>query len=376
MPTWMTPPLIRAVLHSLLATELSDYRGVPLSSLSDAPAIDSLERLYLASSVAEFFCLHETGMEDRLLMEESVDAWAALIGRAVAHTSGLVFHTSGSTGERKACHHRWADIDAEARALHQRIAEQVTPKRVVAWLPLHHLYGFMLGVAYPAVNGLEVQLADKTLPTLHEGDVVVTVPPRWAYLAKARAGWPPNGLGVSSTAPLPGEVASALAARGMPLMEIYGSSETGGVATRFAPAESYTLLSHWQRETSDTLIAADARPQRAHLPDHVAWEDARRFTLGSRHDDVVSVGGVNVSPSAVARELEALPEVQQCAVRPTQSHGQTRLKAFVVPTEAYRDEAATRLEKAISDWPSAKRPVSITYGDALPTNAMGKLTDW
>lgn len=376
MSTWMTSPLIGALLRSLLQSELSAYRGGPLSSLPDAPTIDSLERLYLASSVAEFFCLHETGIEDRLLMEESVEAWAALIAQAVAHTSGLVFHTSGSTGERKVCHHRWEDIEAEARALHQRVSEQVTSERVVAWLPLHHLYGFMLGVAYPSVNGLEVQLADKALPTLREGDVVVSVPPRWAYLAKARADWPPNVLGVSSTAPLPGEVASAIAERGMPLMEIYGSSETGGVATRFAHAGPYTLLSHWQRESSDTLIAADERPQRAQLPDHVAWEDARRFTLGSRHDDVVSVGGVNVSPSAVAREIEVLPEVRQCAVRPTQSHGQTRLKAFVVPAEAYRDEAATRLEKTITDWPSAKRPVSMTYGDALPTNAMGKLTDW
>ncbi len=109
----------------------------------------------MATAVAEFFCLYETGVEDRLLIDGSLEAWSQLVGDAIAHTSGLVFQTSGSTGEPKACHHRWEDIEAEARALQLRINECVVPKRVVAWLPLHHLYGFMLGVAYPALNGLE-----------------------------------------------------------------------------------------------------------------------------------------------------------------------------------------------------------------------------
>ncbi|NYS60021.1 AMP-binding protein [Vreelandella salicampi] len=378
MPTWMTPTLIRPLLCSLLQSELSAYRDVSLASLPDAPAIDSLERLYLASSVAAFFCLHETGVEDRLLMEESVEAWAALIAKAVAHTSGLVFRTSGSSGEPKACHHRWADIEAEAKALHQRISERTTPKRVVAWLPLHHLYGFMLGVAYPAFNGIDVVIADKTLPPLLEGDVVVTVPPRWAYLAKARTDWPSSVLGVSSTAPLPGEVAETLSRQNMAaVMEIYGSSETGGVATRFRHDAPFTLLPHWQRSTADTLTAADARAHAASLPDRVAWEDTRCFTLAGRHDDVVSIGGVNVSPIAVAREMEALPEVRQCAVRSTSAgDGQMRLKAFVVPAESSRHDVGERIDAMLNDWPAAKRPVSIIYGDALPTNAMGKVTDW
>nr|WP_284046884.1 AMP-binding protein [Halomonas llamarensis] len=373
----MTPKRILPLLRSLLQIELSAYRGIPPSSLPDAPAIDSLERLYLASSVAEFFCLHETGAEDRLLMKEGVEAWSELVAQAVAYTSGLAFRTSGTTGDPKVCHHRWADIEAEAQALHQRIGERITPKRVVAWLPLHHLYGFMLGVAYPAFNDLEVVVAGKTLPTLFEGDVVVTVPPRWAYLAKARSDWPPSVLGVSSTAPLPSDVGKSLARQKMAaVMEIYGSSETGGVATRFCHDAPFALLPHWQKATADTLSAADERHHVVSLPDRVTWKDARHFTLMGRHDDVVSIGGVNVSPAAVARELEALPDVRQCAVRPTQAgNGQVRLKAFVVPTDPARD-IAEDIDAALNEWPSAKRPISITYGDALPSNAMGKLTDW
>lgn len=377
MSGWLTPSAIHPLMRSLLHSELSTYRGVPPSALPDAPAMDSLERLYLASSVAEFFCLHETGMEDRLLMEESVEAWSQLVATAVAHTSGLVFRTSGSTGEPKPCHHRWEDIAAEAKALHQRIREHASPARIVAWLPLHHLYGFMLGVAYPAVNGLEMTVAGQTLPPLREGDGVVTVPPRWAFLARTRHDWPAGLLGVSSTAPLPAGVSQALTAQGMTLMEIYGSSETGGVATRFMPDAPFTLLSHWQQATPDTLTAADRRGQTVSLPDRVTWQGPCRFTLAGRHDDVVSIGGVNVSPAAVARELEALPDVHRCAVRPTLAgNGQLRLKAFVVLADDAPDNSAACIEAALDAWPAARRPVSITYGTALPTNTMGKLTDW
>lgn len=378
MATWMQPSLITSVLRSLLQSELSAYRGVPVSSLPDSPAVDSLESLYLASSVAEFFCLHETGVEDRLLIDGSLEAWSQLVGDAIDHTSGLVFRTSGSTGEPKECHHRWEDIEAEARALHLRINERIVPERVVAWLPLHHLYGFMLGVAYPALNGLDVCIAKKTLPPLREGDVVVTVPPRWAYLAKARHNWPTNVLGVSSTAPLPDDTAAQLADSDLTgVMEIYGSSETGGVATRFHSAEPFTLLPHWQKNTTDSLVSADSHHREAGLPDRVVWQEASRFMLAGRHDDQISIGGINISPSEVARELEALPEVQSCSVRAARAgDGQARLKAFVVPNNLAPETVTECLDATINDWPAAKRPVSFTFGDALPTNSIGKLADW
>ena len=378
MPAWMTPELASPLLYSLLQSELSTYRRVLPSSIPDAPEIDSLERLHLASCVADLFCLRETGSEDRLLMEQGVEAWAQLVSQAAAYTSGMAFSTSGSTGEPKACHHCWSAIEAEAGALHQRINRVITPRRVVAWLPLHHLYGFMLGVAYPAVNDVEVVVADKTLPVLLEGDVVVTVPPRWAYLARTRTGWPANVLGVSSTAPLPSDVVDELSRQNIDaVMEIYGSSETGGVATRFRHDEPFTLLSHWQKESSGRLKAAGARDLAVALPDRVVWEDTCRFTLAGRHDDMVSIGGVNVSPAAVARELEALPGVGQCTVRPSQAgNGQVRLKAFVVPDGSSRDDIAEYINATLNAWPAAKRPVAITYGDSLPVNAMGKLADW
>lgn len=177
MPQWLSKADCKAVLKSLLSAELADYRGTPVPDWQYSPSIDSLERLHLAACVNEFFCLHETGVEDRLLMTQSVDDWASLVADAVADTSGVTFRTSGSTGTPSPHLHRWEDIEAEAHALGHRFATLMPIQRVVSWLPLHHLYGFMLGVALPGVVSIpRLSVQTTTLPPLLPGDLVVTVP--------------------------------------------------------------------------------------------------------------------------------------------------------------------------------------------------------
>ncbi|EHJ93690.1 AMP-binding protein [Vreelandella boliviensis] len=376
MPQWLSEADCKAVLQSLLSAELAVYRGTSAPNWQDTPAIDSLERLHLAACVNEFFCLHETGAEDRLLMTQSFDDWASLVARAITETSGLTFRTSGSTGSPTAHLYRWEDIEAEAHALMQRFASRAPIHRVISWLPLHHLYGFMLGVALPSVLGIPRISADNAmLPALTAGDVVVTVPPRWDYLARSRNGWPANVVGVSSTAPLSADTSDALIAGGLTgLLEIYGSTETGGVATRWQKDEPYRLLAHWQRADTQHIQGVNSHIA-IPLLDNAHWYDEHTFTLLGRHDDVVTIGGVNVSPQHVAERLRALESVAECAIRTTGPTTTRRLKAFVVPVIS-KQETASAIAQATAQWPAAERPVGVTYGDALPTNALGKLTDW
>ncbi|TVP43353.1 MAG: acyl-CoA synthetase [Halomonas sp.] len=376
MPQWLSAADCKTVLQSLLSAELAAYRQTPVPDWQYLPTIDSLERLHLAACTNEFFCLHETGVEDRLLMTRHFDDWAAIVAQAVNTTSGLTLRTSGSTGSPVAHLHRWEDIEAEAVALARRFSARVPISRVISWLPLHHLYGFMLGIALPGVLGVPRIAADSmALPTLSSGDLLVTVPPRWEYLARSRTTWPANMLGVSSTAPLSAATWETVTERGLTgLLDIYGSTETGGVATRWRENEPYRLLAHWQRFDAQHIQRVDSHVATP-LSDNTCWHDESTFTLEGRHDDVVVIGGVNVSPQHVAQQLRALASVADCAIRTTGSATQLRLKAFVVP-ESSEHETANAIAQAIASWPAAERPIRITYGDALPTNTIGKLTDW
>lgn len=394
------------VLRSLLGAALSAHRGTETPPAWDASVpLDSLERLHLAASVNAFFRLHETGTEDRLLLLRDVDDWIAFVAEAVGATSGLAFQTSGSTGAPTSHVHPWAHLASEAEALHQRLTEVAPIERVVAWLPLHHLYGFMLGVALPEQMGVpRVWAQTAAPPAFGVGDLLVTVPPRWDYLARTRtertranADWPTPILGVSSTATLAPATHAALLGQDLPedrtgdltrglaanltgepskglsgLLDIYGSTETGGIATRWQPDAPYTLLAQWQRHDATQLRHRSGAI--VPLPDRTEWLDERRLRLGERYDAAISIGGVNVSPTHVAQRLQALASVATCAVRPT-SAAAPRLKAFVVPV-AGEAEAEADIARATAQWPAAERPVSITYGASLPRTALGKLSDW
>ncbi len=373
---WLTAADCKAVLQSLLSAELGAYRGATAPTWQDPPEIDSLERLFLAGCVNEFFCLHETGVEDRLLMTHHLDDWVALVADAITDTSGLTFRTSGSTGTPTSHRHGWQQMKAEAEALAQCLAAVMPVHRVVSWVPLHHLYGFMWGVALPAVAGIPRTFANgHALPELSPGDLLVTVPPRWDYLARSRHGWPAQVSGASSTAALSVATADTLRQQGMAgVLDVYGSTETGGVATRWWPDESYRLLSHWQR-SGDRHIQRVADGATVPLMDDVLWVDESNFSIKGRLDGVVAIGGVNVSPAYVAERLRALASVADCAVRTTGEGPHVRLKAFVV--SAGSDEQAGKdIAGAIAQWPAAERPVSIAYGDVLPVNAIGKAADW
>lgn len=376
MPHWLNEADCKTVLRSLLSAELAAYRKTPAPDWHTLPTIDSLERLHLAACTNEFFCLHETGVEDRLLMTPNFDDWASIVAQAINDTSGLTFRTSGSTGSPSAHLHRWADIEAEADALAHRFASRMPINRVISWLPLHHLYGFMLGIALPKVASIPcINVENVALPSLSSGDLLVTIPPRWDYLATSRNIWPANVMGVTSTAPMSVATSMTLRDRGLTgLLDIYGSTETGGVATRWHQEEPYRLLAHWKYVDAQHIRRADGHTTTP-LLDNVHWYDEHTFTLQGRHDDVVVVGGVNVSPQHVAQQLRALESVAECAIRTTGPAAKLRLKAFVVPQNS-QQETADAIAQATALWPAAERPVQINYGDALPTNAMGKLTDW
>lgn len=376
MPQWLSEADCKAVLQSLLSAELAAYRGTPAPDWQSSPSIDSLERLHLAACVNEYFRLHETGVEDRLLMTQHIDDWAAIVAQALDDTSGLTFRTSGSTGVPTTHLHRWEDIEAEVQALIRRLAPVMPINRVIGWLPLHHLYGFMWGVALPRVMGAtRITVEHAALPALTPGDMLVTVPPCWDYLASTRKEWPENVTGVSSSAPLSAATSNTLVEQGLAgLLDIYGSTETGGVATRWRASDPYQLLAHWQRHDTQHLQRVNS-DHPVPLLDATQWADDTHFIVKGRFDDVVIIGGVNVSPQHVARNLCALNGVADCSVRVTGSASSPRLKAFVVPAQDEHETAST-IAQATAQWPAAERPVSVTYGASLPTNAMGKLTDW
>lgn len=357
-------------------------------------ALDSLARMQLATAAATWCNAYDAGFEDLFLAKHKVSDWADAMQRArSAGARHLTFTTSGSTGPRRHLRHTEALLLQEAHAWASVLGDTLLgkPQRIVVLAPTHHIYGFIWGVLLPLVLDVPVVDADlTTLPELHTGDLLVAVPDQWLWLATsaARAGrWPAGVRGISSTAPLASATHHALITPQAPesaaalscLLQIYGSTETGGVAWRDSPDGDYRLAPGRARSEADQieLVLPDGQHLLLPLQDEIRWRDANHFELLRRVDASVQVGGYNVSPAWVVEQLCAHPVAHGASVRLNTTAAPPRLKAFVVVTRPDDLEARQSFEAWMTETlPWYALPTTVRYGLELPCNALGKPSDW
>ncbi len=180
-------------------------------------------------------------------------------------------------------------------------------------------------------------------------------------------------------------------ASGARLIEVYGSTETAGVGYRERDRSPYRLLPERTRHGDGLrlplgLEGAVSVVEPADLPDSLEWVDDEHFRPVDRRDGAVQVRGVNVYPAKVERVLREHPEVEDAAVRAVDDEAGRRLKAYVVPTRSDPEagpsvEPAAELEQRLRAYAAAElsapeRPAVYRFGDELPRNALGKLSDW
>lgn len=345
---------------------------------------DSLDLLRLAAAVNEMFHLHEASQELGLVAGGTFGDWLDSIERAwAAGVSRVTFMTSGSTGRPNSCTHQFSHLQTEITYLGKVFADRT---RIVPFTPAHHIYGFLFTAMLPDQLGCDaVAIADMSgsgpAQELRNGDLVVSFPDRWHWLNRTVGQWPQGIAGVVSTGPCPADLVATLMERGLESMtEVYGSSETAGVGTRRWPETRYRFMPFWTIETIDsegTLLRHDSGLQ-VRVKDRLNLDKDGTFTLAGRVDAAVQVGGINVFPARVTALLRAQPGVREAAVRLGNVEEGGRLKAFVVPQpEVSPSELRSQLEEWIhNSLSTGEQPRSLTFGETLPKDSMGKDADW
>ncbi len=386
---------ITRIVLDLLAEELALSRGRSAADLKaqhwngetrldeDGLDLDSLERLNASAALNQFFHLHEYGAEDYLLAMKSVAEWVELVEQSLAEAgTHLTFQTSGSTGVPKKCTHSIADLMAEVESW-AGIIER--PDHIISLVPSHHIYGTIWTGLLPDHWGIDCtnrrfSAASALTETQPGKTLVIGTPALWQYVARSLLVFPAGVTGVTSTAPMPAQLAQQLGAQKLEsLIEIYGSSETGGIGWRRDHTAPYALLSHWQRADASSLIRSGVQGEQSRYDfmDEIDWHDERHLTVSGRRDGAVQIGGHNVFPEQIRQRLLGHADIADAAIRLEPANG--RLKAFIVPKGEGEDPNALidRIESwCAGEFKAAERPKRFAVGDALPRNAMGKLRDW
>ncbi|MFW5683927.1 MAG: AMP-binding protein, partial [Spirochaetota bacterium] len=273
-----------------------DERGVGL---------DSFDLLTLAGRVNTMFHLHEAGIEEYLLARRRPLDWGEIILHAWRNQKRprVTFTTSGTTGTPRPITHELAALDEEISAFLDLLPPA---RRTLAYVPAHHIYGFLFTVMMPTRDSSEhvpAWLNPLGAPA-RPGDRIVAFPEMWRLIA-AGPHLPQRVHGISSTAPLSADVAATIRSGGVRLVEIYGSTESAGVGYRTETNAPYRLLPHWKRTAAvkrggtgaDADQATNARPTvtslereidglpvRVELADRLEWRDHEHFLPAGRID--------------------------------------------------------------------------------------------
>jgi acyl-coenzyme A synthetase/AMP-(fatty) acid ligase len=300
--------------------------------------------------------------------------------------------TSGSTGDPVPHTKPWGLLAASARAEAARLAEAMGRATLdgltlVATVPPQHMYGFESSVLLALHGGAVLDAGRPFYPADVVATLAATPPPRALVttpfhlkaLLESGLAMPPVALVVCATAPLSPQLAArSEAAFAAPLVEIYGCTEAGQVATRRTTAGA-----EWQTFAGLTLSGNDDRtvvsgghvPEPTPLADVIEVLGPDRFRLLGRSNDLVNVAGKRSSLGHLNFHLNAIEGVVDGAFwsppDADDAAGVTRLVAFVVAPGVARAQILAALRSRID---AAFLPRRIVPVDALPREATGKLT--
>ena len=229
--------------------------------------------------------------------------------------------TSGTTGMPRHSIKSMAQLVEEIAVL-----ASVLPgaRAVLSTVPLSHIYGLLFGALLPLRQGSAIVSHDALLLPPEIGAVIeaeavdrlVSTP---SHL-RALTGLMRPGLAVvSSGGRLPTELHLALAARhGGPVTDVFGSTETGGIATRGDPRVGWTPLPGVTvRVEGDGKLAVRSPwcdGGAAVLEDRVALAGDGSFRHLGRAGDLVKIGGKRADAAAIEATVRALPGVDDVAV--------------------------------------------------------------
>jgi len=293
-----------------------------------------------------------------------------------------VVFTSGSTGEPTAHDKFWGDLDIVSRLYAARFFPGGQRPNTVATVPPQHMYGLETSVL-PALHiGFAAHTQQPFTPwavaaalvQLPEPRLLITTPVHLRACLDAGTAMPAVERVISAAAPLATSLARAVEdAWHTQVHEIYGSTETGSVASRrTSETEIWTLYDGMALSCDNGFwLSGEQLPEPFRLGDELVLLDDHRFELLGRAADMLKVAGKRLSINALTQQLLAIDGVVDAVafVPPGEADIQ-RPAALVVAPDISEREIAARLSEKVDD---VFVPRPLLRVDALPRNRLGKI---
>jgi acyl-coenzyme A synthetase/AMP-(fatty) acid ligase len=319
------------------------------------------------------------------------------LGPCKVDRARIAFYTSGSLGAPKAVPKSLAQIEAELINLNNLWGESLESRTIYSTVSHQHYYGFLFSCILPLCSGRpfcsERIAYPESISILSVGPSALISSP--AFLKRIHE----SGVGAIPLSPipivfssggvLPDEVAlGAERILGAAPLEIYGSSETGGVAWRASGhGRPWTVF-----EGIELRIADDGRieirspylAERSFVrtDDRGEIGEDRALRLLGRADAVVKIEDKRVSLTEVESRLCESTLIAEARAVALESAGRQIIAIVAVPSPEGFDRLAAGGKRAFSNelrnhlaphFVQMLLPRKWRFVEALPTNEMGKV---
>jgi fatty-acyl-CoA synthase len=320
----------------------------------------------------------------------------------------LLVYTSGTTGDPKGAMHTRQGLIANAQAA---VAVQGLRRddRVLAVLPLFHVGGLAIQVLPALSLGAQLLLQPRFEPAAwfdaveqQRPTTTLLVPavmrsliehPRWAAADLSSLRFVNSGSQI-----VPRPLIEAFHARGVPVAQVYGATETGpvsialhpddalrhvGLAGRPAPGVQLRLAADGEIQLKAPNLMRGYHRRADRGLDAEGWfasgdlarlHDGGLVEVVGRSAERLISGGENVHPAEIEALVAQSPEVADCAVvgLPSRHWGEVPVLALVLQPGRMFDEAALQ-RRFDAELARFKHPRHRLVLPALPRTALGKV---
>ncbi|MCC4819776.1 AMP-fatty acid ligase [Vibrio lentus] len=305
----------------------------------------------------------------------------------------LTLFTSGSSGTPKAINKTLEHLDIETAQLDKNWGELIKGNRVHSTVSHQHIYGLLFRILWPLCSGVpfarnNLEYPEQIISHANQNCVLISSPALLKRLKHETNTAQLAGV-FSSGGPLPTE--SAHQSRnllGHLPIEVFGSTETGGIAFR----QQESAQTPWQlfdcieanlnSENCIKLLSPYIDNNNWYqTADECEMVSENQFILKGRTDRVIKIEEKRVSLVEVEKRLEQLPWISECVVIPFEEPERLILASVLVLSEEGQAKLATMskgkfwlmLRSELRKW---LEPIAIPRKyrivDEIPLNSQGK----
>ncbi len=313
----------------------------------------------------------------------------------------LVIFTSGSTGQAKPIAKCLHQFQLEIAMLEKHWGEQLGAAAALATVSHQHIYGLLFRVLWPLSTGRcfhsQVYIRPETLVSaIQQGSAYWIASP--AHLKRLDQYSPWGGIAglkaiFSSGGALSEQAAERILTDGkQAVIEVYGSSETGGIAWRwqdkawrlFAGMRLSRIEGKWLLHSPYLEISPASSSSKwggFQLDDQITLLEDGRFILHGRSDRIVKIEEKRLSLAELEQRLMAGPWIDDAYALAITHHRDVVAAVIVLSREGLeqlavqgRNRLIRQLRKVLEPWfEPVLLPRKWLFVNAMPLTSQGKI---